>query len=248
LERSDLYSRAGKDQHAFCIDLDREGDIRTLNNLESNLRWNTTLLHEMGHAIYDKYIDRDLPWFLRTPPHPLSTEAIAILMGSLVNDQRWLTEILNVPPDEAETIARVALERQRAGRLIFTRWCLVMTHFERHLYADPERDLNTLWWDLVERYQFLRRPDRPNAPDWATKYHIALYPVYYQNYELGQLVACQLKAHLNQDVGELVGNKAAGVWLVDRVLRHGSMQDWAKHVERATGEPLNTRHYIESVI
>ena len=30
LERSDLYPRDGKCQHAFCIDIDREGDVRVL--------------------------------------------------------------------------------------------------------------------------------------------------------------------------------------------------------------------------
>ncbi|HEX8451499.1 MAG TPA: M2 family metallopeptidase, partial [Longimicrobium sp.] len=30
LARSDLYEREGKDQHAFCIDVDREGDVRIL--------------------------------------------------------------------------------------------------------------------------------------------------------------------------------------------------------------------------
>src|SRR5258707_6723692 len=30
LARSDLYEREGKDQHAFCTDIDREGDVRVL--------------------------------------------------------------------------------------------------------------------------------------------------------------------------------------------------------------------------
>ena len=154
-------------------------------------------------------------------PILLSTEAVAILMGSLVNSQEWLTQILNVAVDEADQISKIANARERAGRLIFTRWCLVMTNFERAFYADPDRDLDTLWWDLVERFQFLRRPQCRHAPDWATKYHIALFPVYYQNYELGHLVTCQLKTHLNQAVGGLVGNKAAGQWLVEHVLELG---------------------------
>ena len=38
LKRSDLFERQGKNQHAFCIDIDRQGDIRTLNNLQPNHR------------------------------------------------------------------------------------------------------------------------------------------------------------------------------------------------------------------
>src|SRR5262249_20655382 len=56
LERSDLYARDGKSQHAFCIDIDREGDVRVLCNVESNERWMDTMLHEFGHGIYDREV------------------------------------------------------------------------------------------------------------------------------------------------------------------------------------------------
>jgi peptidyl-dipeptidase A len=247
LLRSDLYARPGKNQHAFCIDMDREGDVRTLNNLESNHRWTATLLHELGHAIYDKYIDISIPWLLRKPPHSLSTEAIALMMGSLAVDSQWLTKVLQVPYEDADLIAEHGLKSERAGGLIFTRWCLVMTNFERSLYADPEGDLNTLWWDLVEKYQLLRRPEGRDKPDWAAKYHIALVPVYYQNYELGRLVSSQIRHYLDRDFGGIIGQSAAGEWLVDRVFKAGALEDWSKHVETVTGEPLNPDYFISTV-
>jgi peptidyl-dipeptidase A len=247
LERSDLYARPGKNQHAFCINIDHEGDVRTLNNLESNHRWNETLLHELGHAVYDKYIDQSLPWLLREPPHTLSTEAIALMMGSLTYDQEWLVEVAGAPASQAEHLSRAAKERDRAGRLIFTRWCLVMTSFERALYADPERDLDTLWWDLVERYQLLRRPDGRQAPDWAAKYHVALAPVYYQNYELGYLATAQLQDRVRKAAGGFVGRKKAGKWLREKVFRSGSSQDWMTHVATATGEALNPQYFVATV-
>jgi peptidyl-dipeptidase A len=61
LARSDLYPRPGKNQHAFMTHIDRQGDIRTLNNLERNHRWNETLHHELGHAVYES-TDPQLPW------------------------------------------------------------------------------------------------------------------------------------------------------------------------------------------
>ncbi len=247
LDRSDLYARAGKNQHAFCTDIDREGDVRTLNNLQPNLRWNETLLHELGHAVYQQYLDMDLPWLLRTPPHMLSTEAIALLMGSLTFNRGWLEQVAGVPPAEAQRVAEAAQRRERAQRLIFTRWVLVMTHFERMMYGDPERDLDMTWWDLVERYQLLRRPDGRNAPDWAAKIHIALYPVYYHNYELGHLVAAQLQHRLQQQAGGLVGRPAAGRWLIDHFFRPGASDDWAGHVKAALGEPLNPRYFVDAL-
>mgnify|MGYP002063026283 CR=1 FL=1 len=83
---------------------------------------------------------------------------------------------------------------------------------------DPEADLDTVWWDCVERYQLLQRPAGRRATDWAAKIHVALVPVYYHNYELGQLLASQLRRRLNRDAGGIVGRPEAGRWLIDRVL------------------------------
>ena len=65
VDLSDLYERAGKDQHAFCLDVDRAGDIRVLANLAPGEEWLDVLLHEVGHAVYDDHVDRALPWVLR---------------------------------------------------------------------------------------------------------------------------------------------------------------------------------------
>ena len=247
INRSDLFPRDGKNQHAFCLDLDREGDIRTLNNLEPNMKWMTTLLHELGHGVYDKYIDREIPWILRTPPHTLSTEAIAIMMGSLTSNEIWLHEFLGLPEVTVDNLVRHFKERDRAGGLVFTRWVLVMTNFERMMYADPDSDLDDIWWDLVEKYQGLSRPKDRRAPDWAAKYHIPLVPVYYQNYELGMLIHAQLEAKLTQEFGGLVGNEAAGAWLIENVFRSGNLQDWEAHVKSVSGEPLNPDYFVKTL-
>ena len=53
LDRSDLFPRDGKCQHAFCIDIDREGDVRVLANVAHDRYWADTMLHELGHGAYD---------------------------------------------------------------------------------------------------------------------------------------------------------------------------------------------------
>lgn len=247
LVRSDLYAREGKNQHAFCTDIDREGDVRTLNNLQPNHRWNETLLHELGHGVYSKYHDKNLPWLLRTHPHILSTEAIAIMMGSLSYDAEWLEQIVGVPAKDAARVSAAARAEDRADKLIFTRWCLVMTNFERAMYGDPERDLDATWWELVEKYQLLKRPEGRSAPDWAAKIHVALAPVYYQNYELGRLVTAQLQDRLQKYAGGIVGRKRAGEWLVDKFFKPGAKDDWSEHVRMATGEKLNPDYFVRSV-
>jgi len=247
LERSDLYARAGKSQHAFCIDIDREGDVRVLCNVERNERWAETMLHEFGHAVYDRNLDRDVPWLVRAAAHALTTEGIAMLFGRLVRDPAWLREVAGLDVTTLETLAPRLAAARRAALLTFARWVLVVTHFEQQLYADPDGDLDTIWWDLVERYQLLRRPDGRHAPDWAAKIHLAVVPVYYQNYLYGELVASQLHATLHERFGGLVDHRQAGRFLVDEFFAPAASRRWDRLVADATGEPLTARHLADQL-
>lgn len=75
IHRSDLYEKPGKSPHAFCVDIDREGDVRVLANIVPNEYWMGTMLHELGHSVYSsKNIPRELPYVLRSEAHILTTE------------------------------------------------------------------------------------------------------------------------------------------------------------------------------
>jgi peptidyl-dipeptidase A len=250
LDNSDLYEREGKNQHAYCIDINHEGDVRVLCNVRDNEYWMATMLHELGHAVYDKYNDRSLPWDLRQPAHILTTEAIAMLFGRLTRDAGWLKRIAGVSTEE---IARVegAISRQLTrSMLIFVRWGLVMTFFERDMYANPDQDLNALWWDYVERFQLIPRPENRNRPDWAAKIHLGASPVYYQNYILGELTASQLLAAMERDLGinNLLDEPRIGQWLQEKVFRPGAREHWNKMIEHATGAPLTPRYFVEQFV
>jgi Zn-dependent M32 family carboxypeptidase len=61
------------------------------------------------------------------------------------------------------------------------------------------------------------------------------------------LVASQLRKHLEDEVGGLVGTEPAGHWLVERVFRPGNRMDWSTHIESATNEPLNPNYFVDSL-
>ena len=88
----------------------------------------------------------------------------------------------------------------------------------------------------------MHRPDGRDAPDWAAKIHVALAPVYYQNYLYGELVASQLQATLRARAGGIVDRPAAGALLVDELFAPGLKVRWDALVEQVTGEPLTARH------
>ena len=99
-----------------------------------------------------------------------------------------------------------------------------MNTFERALYADPDADLDTLWWELVSRYQGVTPPAGRQAPDWAAKIHIAVSPVYYHTYLYGAIVALQLAAALDAQAGGIVDRPQAGALLAREALRAGRVR------------------------
>jgi peptidyl-dipeptidase A len=253
IARSDLYERAGKDQHAFCLRVGREYpyDVRVLANVRDDAYWMNTMLHEFGHAVYDKYIDPSLPYLLRTIAHINSTEAIALMMGSLADDPGWISSVAGVPEEDLAPDLEKLVERRHANNLVFTHWALVMYRFEQALYENPDReDLNTLWWDLVEKLQLVKRPAGRDEPDWAAKLHVALAPVYYHNYVLGHLIAAQLRDHLEKNVvGEpFYESEIAGRYLQEAFFGPGAREDWRKTILRATREPLDPAHFVEALL
>jgi peptidyl-dipeptidase A len=253
LARSDLYEREGKDQHAFCQDVDRRGDIRILCNLRPNEKWTGTLLHELGHAVYDEWLPPSLPFLLRQPAHILTTESVAMYFGRLTREPAWLREVLGADVSHAE--AREIRGQSRAAMLIAARWMLVMIYFERELYRDPDRaDLNRVWWQLVERLQGVRYPEaRPDGTEWASKIHLSLTPVYYHNYLLGEVMASQVSAAIRRETGlpperSVAGEPRVGAFFRDHIFAPGASVPWNEHLRRATGEPLNPRWFVEQFV
>ena len=254
LGRADLFERPGKNQHAFCLSVDRGSDVRILCNLRSNEYWMGSLLHELGHAVYEQHLDPELPYVLRAPAHLLVTEASAMLFGRLSRNGAWLERYAGANPDERE-VRRATLARiTRAQLLVQTRWNLVMCHMERALYRDPAQDLDTLWWDLSERFQGLIRPERRNAPDWASKIHFSIAPVYYHNYLLGEMAASHLQSHLLREVlgdpgawDRYVSSPEVGAFLRERLYRSGRSRDWKATLRHATGSDLSPAAFVDEL-
>ncbi len=91
IARSDLYEKPGKSPHAFCTDIDREGDVRVLGNIVPTEYWMGTMLHELGHSVYSsRNMPRSVPYVLRTEAHILTTEGVAMMFQKFSKDADWL--------------------------------------------------------------------------------------------------------------------------------------------------------------
>ncbi|MCX7895772.1 MAG: M2 family metallopeptidase [Thermoanaerobaculum sp.] len=256
LARSDLFERPGKNPHAFSTDIDRQGDVRILANIKPNQYWFDTMLHELGHGVYSYYLDRSLPYFLRAEAHIFATEGVAMLFGRLAQNAHFYAALGLIDRERLGDFAPVMEEKLRAQALIFSRWCQVMLRFEKGLYENPEQDLDTLWWSLVERYQGLKRPAEAPKGTWASKIHIVSAPVYYHNYCLGDLYASQLHAALvaqlypGQDPRQVVyvNNPKVGEFFKKRVFAPGASLPWPEFVRHSTGTELSPRAFAQQFL
>lgn len=245
LSKSDLYERPGKNQHAFCINIDRAKDVRTLNNINSSLKWLETVLHELGHGVYELGFDPKLPWLLREPPHMIPTEAMALIAGRQAYRYDSLGFLVGSGADK-EPLRKKAEISLRRRQLIFSRWVLVMSEFESKLYHNPDQDLNALWWHLVEKYQKIRAPqNRSDKADWAAKYHIGLAPVYYFSYLLGEMFASAIQEELTIHTGSpaLLSEKT-GQFLQKKLFFPGNRMSWSDLAAHVLGKPLSSDAWI----
>jgi peptidyl-dipeptidase A len=255
IERSDLKEKPGKSPHAFCTDIDREGDVRVLANVVPNAYWASTMLHELGHAVYSTNTDNippTLPYVLRLESHILTTEGVAMMFERLAKNSQFLDR-MNMKVGDSAAYESAANKMMRYQLLIFSRWCQVMLRFEKGMYENPEQDLNRLWWDLVEKYQMVKRPGGRNAPDYASKVHIVSAPVYYHNYMMGELFASQLHHAIARDIYAgagpntvvYVNNRKVGDFMRRKVFQPGRTKSWNELTEFATGEKLSAKAFAE---
>jgi peptidyl-dipeptidase A len=255
VEKSDLYGKEGKSPHAFCTDIDREGDVRVLANIVQNNYWMSTLLHEFGHSVYstnNNDIPQSLPYVLRLESHILTTEGVAMMFERLSKRRAWL-EKMGVAVADPDGFADAGARSLRFQLLIFSRWCQVMLRFEKGMYENPEQDLSELWWGLVEKYQMVRRPPGRKAPDYGSKIHIVSAPVYYHNYMMGELFASQVHHAIAREVYKgadpatviYVGNKEVGDFMRKKVFAPGRTLSWNELTKHATGDTLNAKAFAE---
>ena len=162
----------------------------------------------------------------------------------------WL-EKMGVKVDDPAAFDETAAKMTRYQLLIFSRWCQVMLRFEKSMYENPGQDLNKLWWDMVEKYQMMKRPPNRNAPDYGSKIHVVSAPVYYHNYMMGELFASQLHHAIARDLFgrtdpaavTYAGKKELGEYMKKKVFAPGRTLSWNALTKHATGEELNAKAF-----
>lgn len=244
IQRMDLGEGTGKSSASFCLPVDRNSDIRISCHVNHDFRGAAILLHEMGHAFVEQSYDAALPFLLRQPAHPFLSEAAALFMERLLYVPGWTPSLMTSP--SAYVRAKDRQPALRSALLVKLFWTITLVQFERELYRNPEQNLNSLWWELVEEYQGIHRPDEWDAPYWASKQHLSTLPATYYYYLLGEVAASQLQQSLDEQFGE---------WHSKRSLQHlrktlfqpGMSRPWRDVLHDCVHGPLQAHAIIHEL-
>jgi peptidyl-dipeptidase A len=179
-----------------------------------------------------------------------------MLFGRFSSNPQWLQDNAGISDSEKNKIADDCYKTLRLEQLVFSRWVQVMYRFEKSMYENPEQDLNQLWWNLVEKYQMIKKPEGRNEPDWASKIHIASSPCYYHNYMLGELMASQMHYYIadnvlhSKDIKMLDYYKKpeVGDFLKSKIFAPGAKYFWNDMIEKAMGEKLTAKYYAKQFV
>jgi len=154
-------------------------------------------------------------------------------------------KIIGTPKDTLETISPRLTKLLRYQLAITTRWVITFVFFEKELYRNPEGDLNTLWYDIVNELQYVSLEERKPYPDWAAKIHFGSSPVYYHNYLLGEMLASQFANYINNNISKDFINGDVGTYFVENVFKKGASLRWDELIESATGSPLSHKYLVD---
>ena len=237
----DLDSRDGKSQFAYAFTIKAPSDMRVLANLTDGIQSTRTLMHEIGHALHSAFIQQDKALFSNSMIDGIWAEAMAQTLAAFLNDKEWLTTYAHVP----ESIADAYLSAKKESDIIYLRTTLMRLQFEFEAYQNPQRDLNSVYWDLFEKYMMLPRHD--DIYPWASIIHYTTHPVYLHNYLYADMIAAQNIAFLDDNYEGMVGKRTTKSFLVQNYFRFGAKYDWRELLKRGTDSELKNQYLISSL-
>ena len=237
----DLFPRKNKNTHGFAFCIKPAKDARILANLTNNTNSLDTILHELGHCVYDIGLDLNLPFLEQEPSSSAMTEAVAMMMGDLPKTENILSDLV---PQDILTKFKAELKKDDAR---FVNRSLQIIEFEREMYKNPERDLKSLWRELKKKYLH-RGEETESNNEWATIPHYLSHPGYYQNYFRAGLIKAQLYNSMKSELGEISKNSKTSNYLNEKLFKFGSSKDDAELIKEITGKALSENDFCNRII
>ncbi|MEO8285499.1 MAG: carboxypeptidase M32 [Chloroflexota bacterium] len=264
--------RLDKSAHPFCTSMGMD-DVRITTRVIPNFL-NACLfavLHESGHAMYEQGVSHSLAGTpLETGTSAGVHESQSRLWENLVGRSRPMQDFLfprlqqaypsQLGDADVETFYRAinrvspSYIRVEADEVTYNLHILMRYELENDM-LEGKVDIETLdevWNERFEQY-FGLTPPRAAAGVLQDIHWAWGGPYIFPSYTLGNVIGAQLFAQAHKDMPNLDDDISRGhfsdllQWLQTNVYQHGRKFNANELAVRITGEPVNTRAWIEYV-
>lgn len=239
-----------KRSYSFTIDIDNSGDARVAVSSKNNTTGVKNLWHNLGHALYDSNIPNKIPFLLREPNIGMN-EAIAMFFQQLLVEDPWFRK--NNIIGEFQGNDEAIWYYGDVYRILLIRFLQVVVRFEMEMYQNPNQDLDKVYWELVNRYQLVNKPNEYHAK-WVFSSYLTRYKCYYQNYLIGITGAAQIKYSLNNEMNPnhskhscLSNNPEVTSEFFQELFGYGNSVPWQELVLLTTGDSLDTKYLLMDI-
>jgi len=264
------WTRARLDTATHPFSYGTQFDVRITTRFDETtpLPGISSVLHEFGHTAYTHGLPEEHYGTPLGEPRGLGvhesqsrffenhvgrSEAFWEFFLPTVRDR--FPQLDDVTPREAyEAVNQVSEDntiRVEADELTYHMHIILRTEIERAVVAgDLEtRDIPDVWAEKLESYLGVRPESAADGPlqdpHWTNQ-----IPAFI-TYTLGSVLAAQIAAAMEDDLGSLDGMVREGdfepihEWLTENVHRHGQRYRTDELVRRATGENLTAEYFLE---
>lgn len=257
-------------EHPFTVNFSSR-DVRVTTRIDeydfSNMTW--SCIHEGGHALYEQGLPEEeyglpLGEFCSVSIHESQSRLWENCIGrSLAFWKAQYPYLQSVFPEQLGNIGldtfykgvnmvKPALIRTEADELTYHFHVMIRYELEKKLLSGDihTRDIPAAWNELYRDYLDVHVPDDRRGCLQDVHWGHGSFG-YFSTYSTGSLYAAQLYSHMLTAIPELANtatpeiSRRAHDWLKQHIYRFGRYYTAGELCAQATGEPLNSRYFID---
>jgi hypothetical protein len=192
------------------------------------------MIHETGHVVHYMAVRARPAYFV---PDNFLAEAFANIPAWSLHEPAWQQKYLG-----RAVCRRDGLRERYALAMLDIAW----TVFEMRMLRDPEASPNQVWTELTSQY--LGITPHPELAWWAQRTQLVDTPGYMANYGAGAILTADLRARVEQSVGQFdTGNRQWYSWVSQHLLRQGSQLKNEELFEREFGRKPSAAALIADI-
>ena len=269
VESKEACGRIDETEHPFTTGY--YDDVRiTTHYHERNFASSAfSVLHEGGHATYEKNLRRE--WIYQPIGaacsygfHESQSRFVENIVGRSREFWAYFLPILkgftgdlfsDIPIDRfVHAINRVEPSKVRieADEVTYCLHIIIRFEIERELFAGKitVSDLPEIWNQKYKEYLGVKIENDAEGVMQDTHWASGLYG-YFPSYALGNIYSGQILSIMQKEVPDWRGQIAKGdfcpvkSWLTEKIYNYGNLYDPGSLIKKISGEGINAKHYLD---